>query len=142
MQHGHLTRGAAIMALAALPFLAACGNDDDTAAAPVPPPVTTPALPEPSGPAGEPVGQGGLSQDALEDEIGQTVTVTGEVATLIETHAFTLGGDQIGEDPVLVFSGNEPQVGEGDTVTVTGKVIRFSVPGVESDLDLDLVDDE
>lgn len=27
-------------------------------------------------------------------------------------------------------------------MSVTGEVIRFSVPGVEADLDLDIVDDE
>lgn len=64
------------------------------------------------------------------------------MATKVGANAFTLGGDEIGENPVLVVSATAPQVDEGDTVTVTGKVIRFSVPGVEADLDLDIVDNE
>lgn len=141
-QQTHLKRGLAIMAVGALPFLAACGSDDDAAVAPVAPPITTPALPPALPPVGEATGQGGLSQEALQGRIGQTLTVNGEVATKVDTNAFTLGGDEIGENPVLVISATAPKVDERDTVRVTGKVIRFSVPGVETDLDLDIVDNE
>ena len=153
----HFPRMAAGLALAVLPFTAACGDDEVEASAPNLPPVTnssapvnqpttplnTPSTPPPAtGTVGEPGAKGGLSQEALQERIGQTVTVTGEVATIVGPNAFTLGGDEIGENPVLVVSATAPQVDEGDSVRVSGQVIRFSVPGVEEDLDLDIVDNE
>ena len=129
---------------------AGCGDDAPEARPAVVPPASSsaPAPPPPSSaaPTGGTVGQagaeGGLSQEALRGRIGQTATVTGEVAELVGANAFTLGGDTIGEDPVLVVSAKKAQVSEGDQVRVSGKVIRFSTPGVERDLDLDLVDNE
>lgn len=162
----NFTRIAAGLAVAVLPFTAACGDDEVvTPAAPAPLPGTTaPAVPpgapatnaspsSPSSPSGatspstgasvgEARAEGGLGQEALRGRVGQNVTVTGEVPEILGPNAFTLGGEDIGENPVLVVSASKPNVQEGDKLRVQAKVIRFSVPGVEQDLDLDFVDNE
>ncbi len=129
--------------------VAGCGDDaseaEAEAGAAAPPSTTSSATTPPSPPTASADGagaEGGLSSEALRGRVGQTVTVTGEVAALVGSNAFTLGGDTIGENPVLVVSASGATVQEGDQVRVRGKVIRFSVPGVEQDLDLDLVDNE
>lgn len=157
---------AAAMTLAALPFTAACGGADEPAAgvgpvtnsvAPVNPPLSSPATPAatspPSSAATSPapsatgpstVGETGgeLSQEALAGRIGEKVTVTGEVAEVLNANAFTLGGDEFGENPLLVVNAKPTSLRAGEQVRVSGEVIRFSVPGIEEDFDLDLVDDE
>lgn len=129
-------RLAAGLALAVLPFTAACGDDDEELAVTPPAAVAQPTTAVESG------GQGGAAQEAIEDRIGETVNLNGEVATVISPNAFTVGGDEIGENPILVVSAATSGIAEGDTVKITGEVIRFSVPGVEEDLDLDIVDNE
>ncbi len=86
--------------------MAACGSDE-TAGNPevVNPP---PAVAEQPG-LGE-QGQGGAAQESLEGRIGQQVQLTGEIATIIAPHALTLGGDDIGENPILVVGANIPPV--------------------------------
>lgn len=140
--------------LAAAPVLVGCADDPEPVANPVTP-VTTPVAPAtpvvPATPAttpaaggtvGDPEAEGGLAQESLQGKVGQSVTVRGEVAKTLVANAFTLGGDEIGENPVLVVGANMAQVAEGDTVTVTGTVRRFDLPGVERDLGLDFVDNE
>ena len=74
--------------------------------------------------------------------LGETVTVNGEVSELIGTNAFTIGGEEIGDNPILVVAAQVPALGEGDVVEVAGTVVEFQVIGYEEDLDLDLVDNE
>jgi hypothetical protein len=146
----HLKRTAAGLAVVLLPFTTACGGDEEPATEPLPPatdsatpanPPTTPtASPSPGGVLGE--GGGELSQEVLEGRIGQEVTIAAEVATILGPNAFTVGGDEVGENPVLVVSATAPQVQEGSSVRVVGQVVRFTVPGVEQDLDIDIVDNE
>jgi hypothetical protein len=88
-------------------------------------------------------GQGGAAQESLEGRIGQQVQLTGEVATIIAPHALTLGGDDIGENPILVVGADiPPGLTQGETVRVSGTVKEFQVPGWEQDLDLDLIDQQ
>lgn len=109
-------------ALALTPLLAACGEDEA--------PADTGAVEEPA-------------QDELEDlAIGETVTVNGEVSEVLDPTAFTVGGEEIGENPILVVGASVPTLAEGDEVQVAGTVTEFDVVGFEEDLDLDLVDDE
>lgn len=160
-------RLAAAAAIAVLPFTAACANDPPVATAPppaaVPPAAPPPAAVPPAGttrpasPASTPPGSatsgtttplnpgaaGGLAQEELTGRIGQNVTVTGEVAEVLSPGAFTLGGDQIGENPVLVVNAKTPRgIEDGSRVRVTGQVIRFNVPGYKEDFDLDVVTNE
>lgn len=68
------------------------------------------------------------------------MTIAGEFATLLGPSAFTVGGDEVGENPVLVVSATAPQVQEGSSVRAVGQMVRFTVPGVEQGLDIDVVD--
>jgi hypothetical protein len=88
-------------------------------------------------------GQGGAAQEDLEGKLGQQVQVTDEVATIISPNAFTIGGDEIGENPILVVGANlPPGLVAGQQVRVSGTVKEFQVRGYEEDFDLDLVDQE
>lgn len=132
-------RFAAGMALVVLPFTAACAEDEVETTPPA-------AVADNEDPEvveeTEESGQGGAAQGAIEDRVGETVSLEGEVAAIVDENAFTIGGDQIGENPILVISSLNPAVAEGDTVMVEGEVVEFSVPGIEEDLDLDLIDNE
>lgn len=132
-----LRSAAAVIALAVLP-LAACADEK---------PAADPGVIRPPAAAGQPgvvdLGRGRASQDALEGRFGQQVRVTGEVATIISPNAFTIGGDEIGENPILVVGTIMPLgIEAGERVQVTGTVKEFQVPGYEQDLDLDLIDQE
>lgn len=117
------SRGLAVAAaLALMPVLAACGDDEEV--------VNTGAVEEPA-------------QEEIEElAVGETVTVTGEVSEVIDPTAFTLGGEEIGENPILVVAADVPDLAEGDEVEVAGTVTEFQVAGFEEDLDLDLIDNE
>ncbi|TFV53667.1 hypothetical protein E4P41_20835 [Geodermatophilus sp. DF01-2] len=108
--------------MALVPVLAACGEDEV--------PVDTGAVEEPA-------------QDELTElALGETVTVNGEVSEVISPNAFTVGGEEIGENPILVVGAEVPALEEGAEVQVAGTVVEFQVIGFEEDLDLDLVDNE
>lgn len=86
-------------------------------------------------------GEGGAAQEEL--EVGSDVDVTGEVAEVLSPEAFTLGGDEIGEDPILVIGATgSADVNQGDTVQVSGTVVTFSVVGTEEEFDIDIIDQE
>ncbi|HEX2262713.1 MAG TPA: hypothetical protein VHH52_02980, partial [Pseudonocardiaceae bacterium] len=87
-------------------------------------------------------GQGGAAQESLEGRIGQQVQLTGEVATIIAPHALTLGGDDIGENPILVVGANIPRSYTGRNRPGQRHRQEFQVPGWEQDLDLDLIDQQ
>ncbi|MBY3552614.1 hypothetical protein [Modestobacter lapidis] len=53
-----------------------------------------------------------------------------------------MGGEEIGENPILVVAADVPALAEGDEVTVAGTVAEFQVAGFQEDLDLDLIDNE
>ncbi len=118
--------------------MVSCGNDETDRDPQV---FTPPAVTDPRG-VGE-QGQGGAAQESLEGRRGQQIQVTGEVAAIISPQAFTIGGDDIGENPILVVGANIPTgLTSGETVRVSGTVKEFQVPGYEEDLDLDLIDQE
>ncbi|MDQ4092512.1 MAG: hypothetical protein M3143_03575, partial [Actinomycetota bacterium] len=122
---------AGLVAMVVIPMVA-CGSDetarDPEAVTPPPAVAQPPALGE--------QGQGGAAQETLEGRVGQHVQLTGEVATIIAPHALTVGGDQIGENPILVVGANiPPGLSQGETVRVSGTVKEFQVPGYEEDLD-------
>lgn len=129
----------AVIAMAIIP-LTACGADDtvgDPGAA------NPPVVDSSKQPGVGDEGQGGASQESLEGRVGEQVQLVGEVATLITPNALTLGGDEIGENPILVIGADlPPNLTEGEQVRVSGTVQVFQVPGYEEDLDLDLVDQE
>lgn len=130
-----IQRLAVVAAVAGTTALTGCADDATPSAEPV---VGAPAAPT----VGERDAEGGLAQESIEDRIGQTVSVRGEVAEQIAPNAFTLGGDEIGDNPVLVVGKTPVQVADGDTVSVTGPVLRFQLAGAEDAFDLDLVDNE
>ena len=74
--------------------------------------------------------------------VGQQVTVSAEVDSVIDTHSFTLDGPQ---SPLLVVnatgSGDSELVEDGAVVSVTGTVHEsFSVTDVENEFGLELDD--
>jgi hypothetical protein len=120
-------------------LLAACGGDETIRD---PGELNPPAAVTEQPNLGE-QGQGGAAQEDLDGKLGQQVQVTDEVATIISPNAFTIGGDEIGENPILVVGANlPPGLVEGQQVRVSGTVKEFQVRGYEEDFDLDLVDQE
>lgn len=103
------------------------------------------------------VGVGEDEEEALGEEepeqpdlVGQTVTVSGEVTSVIAPTGFTISGEEDEEfdelaEPntsgVLVVSAQEFGVTEGDVVQIVGEVALFSVVDVEAELGIAL-DDE
>lgn len=128
-----------VIAMVVIP-ITACGSDETIRDPAVSPPAVV-ETPEQPGVGEE--GQGGAPQGSLQDRVGQQVELIGEVATIIGPHALTIGGDEIGENPILVVGTSIPKgVAEGEQMRVNGIVKVFQVPGYEQDLDLDLVDQE
>ncbi|MDQ4094202.1 MAG: hypothetical protein M3143_12640 [Actinomycetota bacterium] len=127
---------AGVVAMAIIPMVA-CGEDET---------VRDPGVLNPPALAEQPQrerGQGGAAQESLEDRIGQQVQLPGEVAKIISPNAFTIGGDEIGQNPILVVGANMPPgLSEGQQVRVSGTVKEFQIRGYEEDLDLDLIDQE
>lgn len=81
--------------------------------------------------------------DDVQSYVGQQVTVSAEVESIIDTHAFTLDGPR---EPLLVVSatgsGDSELVEDGSVVKVTGTVQEsFNVADVEEEFGIDL-DDE
>lgn len=129
---------AGVVALAVLPLVACGGDDTIRDPGELNPPAAVTERPD----LGE-QGQGSAAQENLEGRLGQQVQVTGEVATIISPEAFTMGGEEIGENPILVIGANlPPGLVEGQQVRVSGTVKEFQVRGYEEDFDLDLVDQE
>ena len=125
--------------------LTGCATEQPAATAPAVP--TPPVVASPPVPTGQPgvgeQGEGGAAQEAIQDRVGQSVDLTGEVAEVISANSFTIGGDEIGENPILVVGANVPAgLAAGQTVRVAGTVVVFQVAGYERDLDLDLIDQE
>lgn len=103
------------------------------------------------------VGVGEDEEEALGEEeqeqpdlVGQTVTVSGEVTSVIAPTGFTISGEEdeelgeLGEQNtsgVLVVGAQEFGITEGDVVQVVGEVALFRVVDFETELGIDL-DDE
>lgn len=92
---------------------AGCGDDGPQQPRTSPPPAAT--------------GQGEVSDDFFTEPtyLGQTVTVTATVTAVLGSTSFVLGGDQYGDESLLVVSAQDMTVGSGDQVRVTGTVERF-----------------
>lgn len=99
-------------------------------------------------------GTGALAYDGVYDSafvedydslVGEEVTVSAEVNTIISPNALTIAGtDDTTVEPLLVMhnQGDLPDVQEGLTIGVTGTVKEaFDVVTVEEDLGIDLDDD-
>lgn len=133
----------AAAALVALP-LAGCG---DTAADTASESTTSAESASPSSDeGGSGIGEsadGGAADQTLDGKVGEQVSFMAEVETMIEPNALTVGGEEVGENPILIVGADLPQdVEVGDTVQVRGTVEEFDLVGFEDDLSLDLVDNE
>jgi hypothetical protein len=93
-------------------------------------------------------GGGADVQDVTENEnifhdeeyIGQTVTVTAKVTGVIGAKSFAIGGQEYGEDSLLVLTEKgTADVHKGEVAHVTGKVERFTF---DDYVDLYGLDDE
>lgn len=88
-------------------------------------------------------GEGGAADSKLDGKVGQEVSFMAEVEKMIEPNALIVGGEEIGENPILVVGADLPQdVKVGDTVQVRGTVAKFDLVGFEDQLGIDLVDNE
>lgn len=86
---------------------------------------------------------GGAADSSLDGKVGQEVSFMAEVEKMIPPNALTVGGEEIGENPILVVGADLPQdVEVGDSVQVRGTVAKFDLVGFEDELGIDLVDNE
>lgn len=106
----------------ALP-LAACGDDDT-------PDLGTGGTPSPDLTTTQPDGSeqdDGTGYFADDSHIGEQVTVTAPVDQDLTDESVVLNAADQGDDSLLVlFKGEQPEFGEGETVTVTGTVQKFT----------------
>ena len=77
--------------------------------------------------------------------VGQQVTISGTVSSLVGDHGFTIGADDIGGEGLLVVSsddvGQQQLVETGAIVQVTGTVMEgFSAETVANDLGVEFAD--
>ncbi len=79
-------------------------------------------------------------EGSAEAMVGQSVTVGGEVDSIISPEAFRIGADEPGEG-TLVISGDALGVAEGGTVAVTGTVVEFVPADIEREFGFDVDDD-
>lgn len=72
-------------------------------------------------------GPGEVSDDFFTEPtyLGQTVTVTATVTAILGPTSFVVGGEQYGDESLLIVSAPEMEIGTGDRVRVTGSVERF-----------------
>ncbi|WP_299038571.1 hypothetical protein [uncultured Pseudokineococcus sp.] len=79
-------------------------------------------------------------QDSL---VGEQVTVSAAVETVLDDTSFTVAGDDSGVDPLLVVDAGSSAAVEPDAeVDVTGTVqLSFALAGVEEELGVDLEDE-
>jgi hypothetical protein len=73
------------------------------------------------------IGAGEVSDDFFTEPtyLGQTVTVTATVTAILGPTSFVVGGDQYGDESLLIVSAPGMEIGTGDQVRVTGSVERF-----------------
>lgn len=149
----HRTIGAMALMLLVAVFLASCGGDGEEAQQQVEgPPAPTEEQKTPEQAAGVT-----LSEIAEEpDEFyGQTVTVQGAVARVLDPNVFVLVDQQrfqdeeffddpevLAEEGVLVASGDVPNLTGGQTVQVSGTVQPFDIAEFEDALVIDIEPDE
>jgi len=86
-----------------------------------------------------------------DDFYGSTVTISSEINDILGQRSFTIGGDELLADELLVVSsaplaevadapgGDPPE--EGDVVQVTGEVREFKLSGAEDEIGADLNDE-
>ncbi len=79
-------------------------------------------------------------EGTAESMVGETITIGGEVDSIISPTAFRIDADEVGEG-TLVLSADGVDVGESGTVEVTGTVVEFVLIDIEEDFDLDFDDD-
>lgn len=72
--------------------------------------------------------------------LGNTVTVSGEVTSIISPKAFRISGDDWGGEPLRVINAGNAVVTEGSVVQVTGTVREFEETAIEQEYKLTLDD--
>lgn len=120
--HLGLLTAAAVLAIA--PWsLAACGNEGD----PVPPAKNSAPATPPTTQSDEQDVRGAQDYFADDSHRGEQVSVNASVDLNLNKHALVLHADDYGDDSLLVILEQETQnFSEGDVVTVTGTVKKFS----------------
>lgn len=86
--------------------------------------------------------ESGFSQEVLAGLVGQQVDLAAEVTRVVGPNAFTLGGREVGEEPVLVVVAEAPVgLAIGDVAQVSGTVVELDVVAAEEALGIDLHED-
>lgn len=79
-------------------------------------------------------------EGTAESMVGETITIGGEVNSIISPTAFRIDADEVGEG-TLVVSAEAVDVEESGTVEVTGTVVEFVLIDIEEEFGFDLDDD-
>ncbi len=97
------------------------------------------------------MGEAGVENELGEETLlGQTVTVSGAVTTILDQSSFVMSGDEsdpvefaplVSTDGVLIVSPDTSALVEGEVVQVVGEVAQFEILTFEEGLGVDL-DDE
>jgi hypothetical protein len=132
------------LALALMAFgLTACQVQDDTAVTPQPdqPAAEQPTTDTQTAQGMEDVEAGDLSGD-LEDYIGRTISIRGEVVEVLGNDAFVIAGGLFNDDIVVLNTSGSPVVLPGDDITervqVTGEVQQVTADSVNQQYGLNL----
>ncbi len=132
------------LALALVAFgVTACQTQDDTAVTPQPNQTTTeqPATGTQTTQGTEDVEAGDLSGD-LEDYMGRTISIRGEVVEVIGNDAFVIAGGLFNDDVVVLNTSGSPFVLPSDDITervqVTGQVQQITADSANQQYGLNL----
>jgi hypothetical protein len=132
------------LALALVAFgITACQTQPDTTGAPQQDQTATeqPATDTPTAQGTDDVEAGDLSGN-LEDYIGRTISIRGEVVEVLGNDAFVIGGGVFNDDVVVFNTSGNPVVLPGDEVTervqVTGQVQQVTVDSLNQQYGLNL----
>ena len=82
-----------------------------------------------------------LYDDGIDRYVGQTVTVSAEVAGIVTPSAFEIAGEG-GPDPILVITrpATATRITDDSMVKITGQVRELAIAEAERDLGVDLND--
>lgn len=146
---------AALAATVAIFPLAACSDSEEpvteaTTVVPAPeeetttPTETETVTPTEEGAAGATeLEEGSVSQQQIDDKVGEDVIFMAEVTEVVSPNALTVGGQEDGQEPALIVGADVPaDAAVGDTLQVRGTVEEFDILVVEQEIGTDLNDDD
>lgn len=82
----------------------------------------------------------GMSADELAGMLGESVTLNGEVTTIMSPMLFQVSDAAYGEDVLVLAPTGSMSIGQGQQVEITGMVQTFELAALEQSMNIDIDD--